>query len=230
MSMQATIERNWDDIKTQALQWITEQVRREVLPPVTETDGWLVVGCQSRREYSTARWLRHFGSTVFLPNREVELKGSNRLAKGHRHRGLVQRVLRPLFPGYFFAQEIRRDPRDIPGFRCALRSRLVDGAVATLQEVASDEGLIKLPEIEAIAEFSPGDIVQITGGPFWGFGGVVIVVLTQRVDAPDRIRADVEIFGRLTPVELYFDQIRVVAKKRATASAVHDRKADLRVA
>jgi len=213
-AMNETGSRNWDDVKAQALQWITEQVRRQVMPPVTEADGWLVIGCQTRREHETARWLKHFGSHVFLPKREDLLQRSRHLTANLRHRGLVTRVMRPLFPGYFFARELHRDPRDIPGFRCALRSRLVNRAVATLQQVAGDEGLIKLPEIEVEPEFSIGDVVQVTEGPFAFFGGVIVEVMPQRVDQEDRIRADVEIFGRLTPVELYFDQIRVVAKAR----------------
>jgi transcription antitermination factor NusG len=178
-------------------------------------DGsWAVVACQVRRENETARWLQYFGSTIFLPKREIEIKATRHVTLNQRHRGLFRTVLRPLFPGYFFGCTLRGDPRDIPGFRCILRGGSVNQAVATLKGAANEIGLIKMPESKPQSEFSIGDVIQVTEGPFTAFGGIIVNLMPQRLDLEDRIRADIDIFGRLTPIELYIDQIKVVAKAR----------------
>jgi transcriptional antiterminator NusG len=53
-------------------------------------------------------------------------------------------------------------------------------------------------------DFSPGLEVEITEGPFAGFVGIV-----DRVDKDaERLVVMVSIFGRLTPVELNFSQVK----------------------
>jgi transcriptional antiterminator NusG len=50
-----------------------------------------------------------------------------------------------------------------------------------------------------------GGEVHITAGPFSGFVGVV-----ERIDDEhERVTVMVSIFGRMTPVELGFDQVKV---------------------
>lgn len=53
-------------------------------------------------------------------------------------------------------------------------------------------------------EFNEGSEVEITGGPFAGFVGIV-----DKVDKDaEKLTVMVSIFGRLTPVELSFDQVK----------------------
>jgi len=54
-------------------------------------------------------------------------------------------------------------------------------------------------------QYTVGGEVHITAGPFSGFVGVV-----ERVDDEhERVTVMVSIFGRMTPVELGFDQVKV---------------------
>jgi transcriptional antiterminator NusG len=54
-------------------------------------------------------------------------------------------------------------------------------------------------------QYVMGSEVHITAGPFSGFAGVV-----ERVDDEhERVTVMVSIFGRMTPVELGFDQVKV---------------------
>jgi len=53
-------------------------------------------------------------------------------------------------------------------------------------------------------EFADGSEVEIAEGPFAGFIGMV-----EKVDKEaERLTVMVSIFGRLTPIELGFDQIK----------------------
>lgn len=57
-----------------------------------------------------------------------------------------------------------------------------------------------------VSEYSPGDVVEVTDGPF-----ATLTATISEVNAEaQRVTAMVELFGRETPVELRFDQISSV--------------------
>jgi transcriptional antiterminator NusG len=62
----------------------------------------------------------------------------------------------------------------------------------------------KLPVLSEKEVFSEGGEVHICSGPFAGFVGIVDKVDDER----ERLTVMVSIFGRLTPVELGFDQVK----------------------
>jgi len=70
-----------------------------------------------------------------------------------------------------------------------------------LNEVAERKGK-PTPKVE----FSVGDKVEITDGPFVNFSGVVEEVHQDR----ERLKVSVSIFGRATPVELNYWQVEKI--------------------
>lgn len=117
---------------------------------------------------------------------------------------------RSFFPGYVLVKMelndstwhlVRRTPR-VTGF-VGQGTRPVPVPDEQVQEIIRqmEEGALK-PRVR----FEPGDQVRIVDGPFTGFQGVVDEVKADR----GRVRVMVSIFGRLTPVELDFMQLRRV--------------------
>ncbi|KAL4216264.1 hypothetical protein ACF0H5_024576 [Mactra antiquata] len=55
-------------------------------------------------------------------------------------------------------------------------------------------------------DFSPGEVLKVSGGPFEGFSGTVDEVHAEK----ERLRVMVVIFGRPTPVELDYAQVEKI--------------------
>lgn len=114
-----------------------------------------------------------------------------------------------LFPGYILV-EMELAPESM---------RLVTSAPKVVKFLGGkDPAPLSKKEIERIIssmkgevvvtsakpEFTEGTEVEISGGPFAGFVGIV-----DRVDnSAEKLTVMVSIFGRLTPVELGFDQVK----------------------
>ena len=71
-------------------------------------------------------------------------------------------------------------------------------AAAIMQQV--EEGVAK-PRPKVL--FEPGEVVRVIDGPFVDFNGVVEEVNYEK----SKLRVEVLIFGRSTPVELEFSQV-----------------------
>ena len=62
----------------------------------------------------------------------------------------------------------------------------------------------ELPVVKEELPFAVGNEVHISSGPFMGFVGLIDKIDEER----ERLTVMVSIFGRLTPVELGFDQVK----------------------
>lgn len=117
---------------------------------------------------------------------------------------------RKFFPGYVLVKMEMTDEtwhlvKDVPrvmGFiggtsdkPAAISEKEADAILNRVQEGAEK------PRPKVL--FEPGEVVRITDGPFNDFNGVVEVVDYDK----SRLRVEVSIFGRSTPVDLEFSQI-----------------------
>ena len=139
--------------------------------------------------------------------------------------GKNTRTSRPSFPGYVLFQMVARDLSlerhndrdfieamkivgDAPGVRGFVGGKR-DPAPLSDEEVRnilnSDEPVTKSTKE---APFTEGDKVVIAEGPFANFDGVVDEVLHDR----HKVKVLVTVFGRSTPVEAEYHQVRKVKK------------------
>lgn len=127
-------------------------------------------------------------------------------------RGKKRTLKKKFFPGYILIKMIMNDTTwhlvrntdKITGFIGANKNKpspLSPDEVAYLTN--QKEGGLATARISA--SFSEGDSVRVIEGPFASFVGVV-----EAVTDKGRIRVQVSIFGRPTPVELDFTQVEKV--------------------
>lgn len=124
--------------------------------------------------------------------------------------GQKRKSSRKFFPGYVLVQmdmdddtwHLVKDAPKVMGFiggtsdkPAAITEKEADAILNRVQE-GSDK-----PRPKVL--FEPGEVVRINDGPFNDFNGVV-----EEVDYDkSRLRVEVSIFGRSTPVDLEFSQV-----------------------
>ena len=142
---------------------------------------------------------KYFGD-IIVPKEDVIEK----TAKGGK-----KKVKRKFFPGYIFVRmnvntdswHLLKGTPKVTGFvGDQLNPAPIDESEMEKIVAQITEG-VKRPK--AKIEFSKGDSVKITEGPFSGFNGVINEI------KPDKSKLEVlvSIFGRATPVELDFTQV-----------------------
>lgn len=135
----------------------------------------------------------------------------------HMGGGRKEETEHKLFPGYIFVQMDLGDNPDEPNeaWEVVRYTPGVTGFVGTATRAVpltpEEEarmlaslgvtGSREAPKVRV--SFNVGDMVQVTGGPFADFTGVVSEVNPER----GKLKVLVSIFGRETPVELDFSQV-----------------------
>ncbi|MBX3143158.1 MAG: transcription termination/antitermination factor NusG [Trueperaceae bacterium] len=135
----------------------------------------------------------------------------------HAGGGKKEVVKRKLFPGYIFVQmdlgdnveepneawEVVRYTPGVTGF-VGTSTRAVPLSPDEEARMLGTFGVIGSRETPKVrVTFSVGEMVQVTGGPFADFTGLVSEVNPER----GKVKVLVSIFGRETPVELDFSQV-----------------------
>lgn len=151
-------------------------------------------------EHAAKKGLSHMFGEVVIPSVEVpELK-----------RGKQVKTEKKIMPGYMFVQMDLNDDtwhlvQNVPKVTGFLGSGSkprpvpeseVQGVFEQLETKAKDVTATKLYEV--------GEKVVVTDGPFESFTGLV-----EEVDAEKgKLKVSVSIFGRATPIDLSFAQVR----------------------
>lgn len=192
------------------------RAKRGTIRVSTATSGWHVVHTAPRTEPKIKERIGKLGFEAYYP---IEQAWTRR----DRKTGKMIKDARPFIPGYVFTQLPISDAplgliRDIDGvvnfvyssphrpallrstdlefFRDLETNGYLDRTIRRRGKVRADK--VSLPEwlIE-------GSAIRITDGPFAGFVAIV-------KEAMSRIKAELFVFGRLTPIDLALDQIEHV--------------------
>ena len=176
------------------------------LPPGAEKK-WYIVNTYSGHENKAKltliervqkHGLQEFFGEVLVPTESVteNIKGQRRT------------TTRKFFPGYMFVQMdldqetfhlVKNTPK-ITGFLGGTNPQPVKETEIQNINVAMTEGATRpKPRIS----FEEGETVRVIDGPFANFTGTVVEVKAEK----QKIRVNVSIFGRATPVELDFSQV-----------------------
>ena len=148
--------------------------------------------------YIKEKEMEEFFGQILIPSAQVKEFFSAQEAKDQR-----------LFPGYVLI-EVEQNP---DAFQVVLKTPRVLKFLGGKEPIplAKEEidRVIQTIKGEVVVkseapEFTIGNQVDIVGGPFAGFVGVI-----ETIDAEsERLKVMVSIFGRMTPVELSFDQVK----------------------
>jgi transcriptional antiterminator RfaH len=160
---------------------------------------WHLLLCKPNQNHIALRNLKRLGFDLFMPRHLVE----------RRVKGIVQRELRPLFGGYLFLNMNPSEPRwydartasgvsKIIGHSTGGPSVVPPDIIAGLMHRCDHEGLIQ----KTVNEFSEGDRVRITGGPFANF-----ITTIEKIDPDRRLHVLLELMGR--PTKVLVDPIMV---------------------
>jgi transcriptional antiterminator NusG len=123
-------------------------------------------------------------------------------------KGQKRSTTRKFFPGYMFVQMdldqetfhlVKNTPK-ITGFLGGMNPQPVKETEIQSISTAMTEGAARSKPRESYKE---GDSVRVIEGPFANFTGAVVEVKPDK----QKLRVNLSIFGRATPVELDFSQV-----------------------
>ncbi|GAB7141220.1 transcription termination/antitermination protein NusG [Deferribacterales bacterium RsTz2092] len=136
-------------------------------------------------------------SQVLIPTEEViEL-----------HDGKPVKKVRRTYPGYVLVQmEMSTENWNV--VRAVARVTGFIGGVEPVPIPQADvDAMLSRASEQAprlMSKFNKGDSIEVTDGPFLGFPGMIDEVNVER----EKVRVIVSVFGRQTPIELSYLQIR----------------------
>lgn len=174
---------------------------------VPDTALWYVVHTYSGHENKVATTLKQRVETMRLKDKIFDIVVPTRNIVTVRH-GKKEETTEKIFPGYILVKMVLDD-------ESWLAVRTTSGVTAFVgtgnkptpiseQEVAAILKFMKMEAPKYRTSFSVGEAVKIVDGPFADFLGTV----NEIDDEKGLIKVLVSIFGRETPVELDFLQIK----------------------
>tara|TARA_R110000868_G_scaffold382918_2_gene649602 strand:+ start:3045 stop:3686 length:642 start_codon:yes stop_codon:yes gene_type:complete len=199
-----------------------EEVAVEVTPEVIKEDGlaegagtdfkWYIAKTLTGQENKIAKTLREriinhklgeFFSQILVPEESVTTHAG----------GKKRTIKKKFFPGYILIKMVMTDKTwhlvnatdKITGFvgGTSTRPQPISEEEAAYMTNQSDEGVKRT---RTSVNFSEGDQVKVIEGPFASFVGTV-----ENVNEKGKIKVNVSIFGRPTPVELDYSQVEKVS-------------------
>ena len=165
---------------------------------------WYIIRVKGNSEKTITERLIKYSTDGELKGKLIEVLAPMKVDFTVRNGKKVKRE-NALYPGYVFlktnsAPELKSFFRSMEGVSGFISDRHKEPAVLTEKEVNRMIGNNEI-EINKEAPFIVGEAVTIIEGPFNTFKGKI-----ESIDGV-KIKVDVKIFGRVTPVDLSMEQI-----------------------
>lgn len=187
----------------------TEEKKQEQPKAAPDTAKWYIVHTYAGHENKVARSLHQRVETMGFEDRVFDVivptRKTIKIVNGKK-----QNVDEKIFPGYVLVRMILDE-------ESWLLVRTTQGVTAFIgpgskptpisdKEVAAIQKFMNSEEPLYTAALTVGDVVKINDGPFTDFEGTVNEVDQQR----GKVKVTVMMFGRETPVELDFLQVKKI--------------------
>lgn len=151
--------------------------------------AWYAVYTKSRHEKASSKLLMQKGFKVYLPEKHISRKWSDRTKK----------LDLPLFPGYTFVRAVITDKENILATRGIVRilnmyppSPVPDEQIITLRRFEGHE-----VTIDPFIALTEGNLVRVKRGPFKGSTGILV-----RKDRHHRLVVSLKVLMQSASVEI----------------------------
>ncbi len=195
-----------EDTQTQPSE---EEKQDEVVKSASDKGKWYIIHTYAGHENKVERSLKQRVESMKFTDRVFDIivptRNTIKVSQGKK-----ETVKEKIFPGYVLVKMILDDEtwimvRSTPGVTSFIGAGNKPTPISD-KEVEAIQKFMKLEEPMYKVQFSVGEAVKITDGPFTEFLGSV-----ESIDeARGKVKVLVSIFGRETPVELDFLQVKQI--------------------
>jgi transcription termination/antitermination protein NusG len=186
-----------------------EEKQDEALKALSEKGKWYILHTYAGHENKVERSLKQRVESMKFTDRVFDIivptRNTIKVSQGKK-----ETVKEKIFPGYVLVKMILDDEtwimvRSTPGVTSFIGAGNKPTPISE-KEVEAIQKFMKLEEPMYKVQFSVGEAVKITDGPFSEFLGTI-----ESIDeARGKVKVLVSIFGRETPVELDFLQVKKI--------------------
>lgn len=186
-----------------------DQKQEEVAKPATDAGKWYIIHTYAGHENKVERSLKQRVESMKFTDRVFDIivptRNTIKVSQGKK-----ETVKEKIFPGYVLVKMILDDEtwimvRSTPGVTSFIGAGNKPTPISD-KEVEAIQKFMKMEEPMYKVQFSVGEAVKITDGPFAEFLGTI-----ESIDeARGKVKVLVSIFGRETPVELDFLQVKKI--------------------
>ena len=170
---------------------------------------WYVLKAISGKESKVKEYIeldmKNHGYEKYVPQVLIPVKHVEQLVRNKR---VIKEV--NILPGYVLVEaalvgEIPHMLRNTPGVLGFLGGTDMPTPLrqAEINRMLGVDDVTEVNNSAVQLEFTEGESVKVTDGPFTGFNGTIEEVNAEK----QKLKVSVKIFGRVTPLELGFEQV-----------------------
>ncbi len=186
-----------------------EEKQEETTTSLSDKGKWYIIHTYAGHENKVERSLKQRVESMKFTDRVFEIivptRNTIKVSQGKK-----ETVKEKIFPGYVLVKMILDDEtwimvRSTPGVTSFIGAGNKPTPISD-KEVEAIQKFMKMEEPMYKVQFSVGEAVKITDGPFTEFLGTI----ESLDEARGKVKVLVSIFGRETPVELDFLQVKKI--------------------